>query len=246
MPDLQWNYSTWNVHHGWEAAGDEWSVAWGGARPQWYGTILPRVQRFLPASRVLEIAPGHGRWTQFLLPQCHEYFGVDLSDRCVAVCRHRFNSANRAQFIKNDGMSLAMIPDNFIDFVFSYDSLVHAEIDVVRSYIWQICQKLTPTGAAYLHHSNAASESSDPQEAVTGSRAMSVSAELVKQLIEDCGAKVLIQEEVTWIGKSRTDCMTTFANATAFSEQQYQLLCNDEFLREAQLVKRYQSPYSSL
>jgi SAM-dependent methyltransferase len=245
MPDLEWNHANWNDIHGWEASGDEWSVAWGGARSQWYGTIFPRIHRFLPTGRVLEIAPGFGRWSQFLLTHCEEYFGVDLSKKCVEVCRRRFSSSTRSHFIENDGKSLAMIPDNCIDFAFYYDSLVHVEIDVIREYIWQLCQKLTKGGVAFIHHSNAFSEVSDRLEAQSGARAMSVSASQVKQLIEDSGGHVLIQEEVNWMGRSRTDCMTTFGMSAIVPGQSI-LIQNDEFLAEAELVRKYQSPYGAL
>lgn len=246
MPDVQWNHANWNDHHGWEAGGDEWSVAWGGARAQWYGTILPRLSGFLPAPRVLEIAPGYGRWTQFLLTHCVEYFGVDLSEKCIDVCKRRFSAYTRSRFITNDGASLAAIPDGYIDLVFSFDSLVHAELDVIREYIWQICSKLAPTGTAFLHHSNGLGEACDPNEARRGARAMSVSSALVRQLVEDCGGRVVVQEEINWMGKSRTDCITAFVLATALAAlRPVQLLQNDRFLLEAELVKSYQSPYSS-
>lgn len=58
MPDLDWNLTVWNKSSGWEAAGDEWSVACGRAHSQWFGTTYPRIHRLLPAGRILEIAPG--------------------------------------------------------------------------------------------------------------------------------------------------------------------------------------------
>src|SRR5439155_21731324 len=79
----------------------------------------PRVNKFLPVIRILEIAPGRGRWTQYLLQHCTEYVGAELSENCVQTCRQRFASANRARFMVNDGQSLRVIPDNSIDFVFS-------------------------------------------------------------------------------------------------------------------------------
>jgi 2-polyprenyl-3-methyl-5-hydroxy-6-metoxy-1,4-benzoquinol methylase len=246
MPNLEWNLTVWNEQHGWEASGDEWSVAWGGARSQWFGTIYPRIHRLLPAVRILEIAPGHGRWTQFLLGHSDEYFGVDIAEKCVQTCVRRFSSSTRTHFFKNDGRSLAMIPDGSIDFVFSYDSLVHVELDVMGEYIWQICQKLTPTGAAFLHHSNAMGESVDAQEVAEGARGASVSASLVKQLIEDCSGRVLIQEEINWIRKSRTDCMTTFVAGNSSNSMPYQLIRNDDFLLEARLVRANQSPYAAI
>ena len=244
MPDLEWNYATWNHGHGWQSAGDEWSVAWGGASSQWYGSVLPRIRNCLPARTTLEIAPGHGRWTQFLLRHCERYFGVDISDKCVDVCRRRFAAFANARFIQNDGVSLAMIPDHCVDFVFSYDSLVHVEIDVIREYIWQICAKLSPAGFAYIHHSNAGNSCSVASEAAAGARAGTVSSSIVKELVEDCSGHVVLQEEVNWIGRSRTDCMTLFSLAKP--NRPYVLLENDQFIEEMELVRRYQSPYGSV
>jgi methyltransferase family protein len=243
MPDVDWNRYTWDRGYQWTGDGDEWSAAWGGARAHWFGSILPRINRFLPAHRVLEIAPGHGRWSQFLVKQCTEYFGVDLSETCIQACRRRFAAEGRAHFLTNDGKSLAMVPDGAIDFVFSYDSLVHAEIDVVREYMWQIVQKLTPTGVAYIHHSNGAGEGVDVDIARRNNRALSVSGSLVKELIEDCSGKVLVQEEVIWDRSTRIDCMTTFCAGGAFENCAYRLLKNDMFMIEATLVHDFQSPY---
>src|SRR3984957_21138533 len=124
MPELEWNRVRWNDEHPWPESGDEWSAGWGGPRAQWYGTIFPRIARWLPAARVLEIAPGFGRWTQFLLRQCDELYGVDLNPKCIQRCVQRFSAYNRAHFVQNDGFSLGMVADNTIDLVFSFDSLV--------------------------------------------------------------------------------------------------------------------------
>ena len=66
MPSLEDNKIKWGTTHAWTHHGDEWSEAWGGAAMQWHSMILPRIHRFLPTKRIIEIAPGHGRWTQFL------------------------------------------------------------------------------------------------------------------------------------------------------------------------------------
>ena len=123
MPDLEWNKTLWNDQYEWSESGDEWSKYWGGPRAQWYGAIFPRITRWLPAQRVLEIAPGFGRWSQFLLRQTTEFYGVDLSARCVQRCRQRFLAFDRAHFVQNDGVSLQLIEDGAIDFVFSFDPL---------------------------------------------------------------------------------------------------------------------------
>jgi len=245
MPDIDWNHRTWDATHGWEKDGDEWSVAWGGARSQWYGSILPRLHRHLPTTRILEIAPGHGRWTQFLLPLCVEYVGVDLSAACIEACRGRFSAAPRARFFTNDGKSLAMAPDACFDLVFSLDSLVHVEADVLAEYTWQICQKLTPTGVAFIHHSNAAGEGCDIEEARRGFRGESVSAALMRELVADCGHVVRVQEELSWMGASLTDCFTLFGPPSAFPGAGTTLLRNDQLPREVEIVRRFHAPYAA-
>jgi hypothetical protein len=154
VPSVDWNREEWDKRYTWDADGDEWSAPWGGAEAQWKTCLLPRVSRFLPARTVLEIAPGFGRWTQFLLGQCESYAGVDLAPKCVEACKQRYSEAKHAQFFVNDGLSLSMIADRSVDLAFSFDSLVHVEDDVIGSYLCELSAKLTEDGVAFIHHSN--------------------------------------------------------------------------------------------
>ena len=244
MPDLEWNRVTWNQPDQWRAGGDDWSDGWGGPLPQWYGAIFPRIARWLPVAKILEIAPGFGRWTQFLLRQASEYYGVDISSICVEQCRKRFAESIKAHFIQNDGQSLEGIPDNSIDFVFSFDSLVHVELDVVGGYCEQVNRKLSDCGIAFLHHSNALmgvdnTEVLYPQRG----RATSVSAATVKEIIERTGGRVLIQEEVNWQSKKRIDCFTTFSKKAAYANLGYKHIENDNFMAEMELIRASLSHY---
>jgi SAM-dependent methyltransferase len=133
LPTLRQNLSTWTDSKSWEAQGDEWSDAWGGPGPQWQESILPRIRDYLPAGHILEIAPGFGRWTQFLAAQCLTLTLVDLSPQCIAACRQRFARLGHLRYHVNDGLSLSMLPDRSVDFAFSFDSLVHAELSVIES-----------------------------------------------------------------------------------------------------------------
>jgi len=131
--------------------------------------------------------------------------------------------------------------DNSIDFCFSFDSLVHAELDIIESYCTQLVDKLTPTGVAFIHHSNALKDP-DRENPHHHNRALSVSSDLVKQIIESKGGSVLVQEEVNWGTTYRTDCFTTFAKRP-FMNQPYKLLLNNQFMEESELIKTYQSQY---
>jgi len=154
MPSIEENRDMWGNEISWEAQGDEWSTPWGGVETQWHATILPRIRRFVPAGRVLEIAPGYGRWSSFLIDCADEYIGVDMNTNCVSACRARFAAASHATFVVNDGRSLAAVGDDSINFAFSFDSLVHVEIDIIGAYLRELSRKLSPDGIAFIHHSN--------------------------------------------------------------------------------------------
>jgi len=154
MPTVAENLSMWNDSQFWSQNGDEWSEAWGGTDLLWMTAVLPRIRQFIPAPTILEIAPGHGRFTQFLKDCCERLLVVDLSPLCIEACRRRFASEPHIRYYANDGKSLAMIADESVDFVFSFDSLVHVEADVLQTYAEQLATKLRPDGIGLIHHSN--------------------------------------------------------------------------------------------
>src|SRR5579883_55269 len=155
MPTIAENQQMWSEQqYDWSHKGDGWSRVWGSPVAQWYGSLYPRVRAFLPAHVALEIAPGYGRWTQFLKESCERLIGVDMQEHCVMHCRERFQDSPSMSFFANDGSSLAMIEDESIDFVFSFDSLVHVEADCLEVYLRQLAHKLTSNGVGFIHHSN--------------------------------------------------------------------------------------------
>jgi len=154
MPTVEQNLILWGKPDGWKDDGDKWSVKWGGTDLEWWASIFPRIRKFLPASTILEIAPGFGRWTQFLKGFCEQLVAVDVSPACIERCKERFASDPHVRCYVNDGKSLAMVEDRSVDFAFSFDSLVHVEADVIAAYLNQLGKKLKPGGFAFFHHSN--------------------------------------------------------------------------------------------
>ena len=244
MPDLNWNTALWGSDYDWAAGGEEWSQAWGGSEAQWFGSLLPRLHRMIPAERILEIAPGYGRWSRFLVPACASYLGIDLSQACVDACEERFSRQSHARFVKNDGLSLDDAEDGMFDFVFSFDSLVHAEMDVLSAYVSQIVRKLSKDGVAFLHHSNLEAFS-PPAGSHAHFRGKSVSGQRVADLVARSGGQVLVQEIITWPAPDSgpIDCLTTFARAGGANEEAPAHLLNLSFTQEAKLVASFQQPY---
>jgi SAM-dependent methyltransferase len=243
MPDVAWNARIWGDNSNWQQAGDEWSGDWGNSEAQWFGCLYPRIHRFLPAARVLEIAPGFGRWSSYLIPLCSRYLGIDLNQNCVDGCRERFAGAPRARFAANDGLHLDAAEDGLYDFVFSFDSLVHCELDVLESYIPQIIRKLSADGVAFLHHSNLAA--AGPLGGMPShARAGSVSAAAVEELIERHGGSLMIQEIISWNHTGLIDCLTTFRRHRPDRPADPIKLVNPSFKEEAILIRSFQSAYS--
>ena len=80
------------MKYDWKDAGEEWSAPWGTSAAQWFGAILPRIRDCLPTGRILEIAPGFGRWTHYLKNYCDELSIVDRSSKCIEASRRRFTA----------------------------------------------------------------------------------------------------------------------------------------------------------
>ncbi|MBS7812535.1 class I SAM-dependent methyltransferase [Roseococcus pinisoli] len=240
MPDLELNASYWGTDYDWAAGGEEWSAVWGGSEAQWFGSLLPRIHRFLPAGSILEIAQGFGRWAKFLLPTCREYVGVELSQQCIDACRITFEKANHARFVKTDGASLPGVASGSVDFVFSFDSLVHVEADVIRGYVPEILRVLAPGGVAFIHHSNLL-----PFQGSIGqphARGSTVSADLVADIVNRGGGRVLLQEVINWGGDHLHDCLTLFTQGSQIGAAP--VLVNPGFMAEAFNIRDFQAPWA--
>lgn len=150
--NVEWNKRNWDDPARWE---QEWKggYAWGD-RERVRRDFLRFVVPFLPVGRkavILEIACGMGRFTEFLLEVAERVHGIDLAMHCVESCRHRFPERFTATL--TDGTTL---PDGCFDLVVSYDSLVHADFDVLRSYFEQSQRVLLPGAYLAVHHANRA------------------------------------------------------------------------------------------
>lgn len=245
MPTIEENRFLWDVAYDWKREGDEWSLAWGGTDMQWYSTILPRIHAFVPAGTILEIAPGFGRWTQFLKDLCGRLILVDLSEKCIQTCKERFGSCSHVTYYVNDGKSLDMIADEAIDFVFSFDSLVHAEDDVIEAYINQLARKLKKDGVGFIHHSNLG-EYSDCFSLIRDHhwRASSMTAGRFKQYAEEAGLQCISQEIINWGGTEYLiDCITVFTRNGSTWARPNRVVRNGDFMREVEYASTLSQLY---
>ncbi len=184
---------------------------------------------------------------------------VDPAEDCIEACRRRFGDDARLSYHVNDGSSLAMIPDRSIDFVFSFDSLVHVTRETVEAYVRQLANKLNEDGAGFIHHSNLGEYTSPIVERLPRrakkllikakildqdyQRAPDMTAELFRSYCAGSGLICVCQELVNWRGRRLIDCFTTFARPGSKWTGDCRMLRNPDFMREAQLIRHWSQAY---
>jgi hypothetical protein len=133
-----------------------------------------------------------------------------------------------------------MIPDQSIDFVFSFDSLVHADSEALHTYIPQIIRKLTAKGAAFLHHSNLGRNGGCVGP--THWRDPSVSAEFIQTEVDAAEGQLLRQEIITWASTEHLDCISLLSKKNAYDIAP-DVVVNTKFMDEARYIREYLAPW---
>lgn len=258
MPTVGENVQQWTASWDWSQRGDEWSKWWGDTPAFWFSAVLPRIHAMVPTGTILEIAPGYGRWTQYLHGLCERLMLVDLAENCIENCRRRFAEVSHIKYHVNDGRSLDMIEDASLDFVFSFDSLVHAGSDVLGSYLAQLATKLKPDGVGFIHHSNAgalkpfnALSRRIPAQLygrlmrrgiavnLTAWRDESMTAALFRAQCEEAGMRAVSQELVSWeFGGYMIDCFSVFTRQGSRWDRPTRIVRHPTFVADARRASR--------
>jgi SAM-dependent methyltransferase len=145
------NLEAWS-YYDWSSRGEEWNPS-----PDFKDSLVAHVlEPNVPmGSRVLEIGPGGGRWTEVLLGRASHVTAVDLTPRCIELCRERFPDARNLDLFVNDGRDLSFVADASIDRIFSFDVFVHILAKDIEGYVAQFPRILKEGGRAVIHHARA-------------------------------------------------------------------------------------------
>jgi hypothetical protein len=147
-----------------------------------------------------------------------------------------------------------MIPDHSVDFIFSFDSLVHAEADVLDAYLSQFKRILRLDGAAFIHHSNYRSQT--VHKAVMAMtrvrglrrlvwrlrlggiqpndqwRAVTMSAARFSTFCTRYGLRCIQQELINWDASFLIDCFSTAVRDDSTKWPQEPLIINNPTFTE--------------
>jgi len=144
----EWNRAVWR-NYNWAQKGEEWTQSL-----EWKQSVIDLVLlKYVEAGKtVLEIGPGAGRWTETLQKMARRLTLVDISDRCIELCKNRFSTCNNIEFFVNEGTNLDFIEDATVDFIWSWDVFVHLSPQCTKEYISEFSRVLKKRGRGIIHH----------------------------------------------------------------------------------------------
>jgi hypothetical protein len=112
--------------------------------------LLPYVH---PGHTAVEIGPGGGRWTRYLVGFGRLYL-VDFHPEILAETQRTFRRHSHLIYIVNHGHDFPAIPPASVDFVFSFGTFVHLELPLIAAYLAAMKGILKPGANAVLQYSD--------------------------------------------------------------------------------------------
>jgi phospholipid N-methyltransferase len=100
---------------------------------------------------VLEIGPGRGAWTKtFLERNCRKVYAVDAADPEHTHFWEYIGHDSRVDYIVVQDFRLAEVPDDSIDFFFSFGVFCHLKPEMCEEYIQSLGSKMRQGGHGFL------------------------------------------------------------------------------------------------
>jgi SAM-dependent methyltransferase len=105
-----------------------------------------------PDAVVLEIGPGGGRWTRYMLG-VKKIYAVDRHMELLNELKKNVGKKN-IEFIRNNGFDFPGVPDQAIDFLFSFGTFVHLDLDIIRQFLENMQRILKADGMVVLQYAD--------------------------------------------------------------------------------------------
>lgn len=199
-------------HWGKEVGDDYHGVAASHMQAHW-DSILSKYFNEYPfdMSRAVDFAAGYGRNTRKLLEiGAAHVTAIDVNDDCIKALNEGLDPT-RTEIIHNSGSDLSALKSDYYTFFYSFDAMVHFDLEIILSYIPEFARVLKPHGFALIHHSNySGNPGGDFRENPHWRNFMS--ADIFKHIATRSGFKVLKQEIFAW-GDPDIDCISILQKA---------------------------------
>jgi hypothetical protein len=159
MPDLSTNFHLDALDRAKLAGQPErdglYGLQWGDPqREPWLRFVRDEfLLPFVHPDRVgVEIGPGGGRWTRYLLTLSRLY-AVDLHQELLDELARNFRTPGLF-LVKNTGTDFPLIELRSVDLVFSFDVFVHLDIPIIKSYLDNIKTIIRPGADVIIQYSD--------------------------------------------------------------------------------------------
>jgi SAM-dependent methyltransferase len=143
------NKLTWN-NWNWNELGEEWTKS-----EEWKNKLVSEIimKLITDNSSIIEIGPGGGRWSEFLLKKAVKLNLVDISEKCLELCEKRFGKNSNISYNLINDVKFNFAESNSTDVVFSYDVFVHIDKKQITQYFVEFARVLKNPGKIILHYS---------------------------------------------------------------------------------------------
>lgn len=142
----------------------------------------------------VEIGPGGGRWTQYLLG-FKRLYAVDYYPELLKQLKKNFTKPN-VVFVQNTGTDFPGVPEHGVDFVFSFGTFVHLELPLIKAYLGNIGGILAPGGNVVIHYSDKGKIGATKNPSF-----VETTPEIMRAMVTDAGFTIL-EEDLTTLWNS--------------------------------------------
>jgi SAM-dependent methyltransferase len=116
--------------------------------------ILPYVDS---KSMVAEIGVGGGRVALLVAPKVSRFIGLDIAPEMLRRAREALHAQNNYDLKLLGTANLPAELQN-LDFIYSFDVMVHTDVHTIWAYVKDFTRVLKPGGHAFIHTSNLTTE----------------------------------------------------------------------------------------
>ena len=101
---------------------------------------------------VVEIGPGGGRWTRYMVG-VKRLYAVDYHQEMIEELSRNFDLPN-IELVRTSGTDLPGVPERSVDFIFSFGTFVHLDLELIDAYLASQKEVLKPEGCAVINYSD--------------------------------------------------------------------------------------------
>lgn len=132
------------------------AAAAGDMERHWKTLIWPLLSKYpIDFSRTLELACGYGRNSRKLLEVgASSLTLVDVNSENIAYCREHIQPLGNVTLVQNNGIDLSQLGSNEFTFAYTFDSMVHFDLELIISYVEEFSRVMKEGGFVFIHHSN--------------------------------------------------------------------------------------------